>query len=98
MCNFTCNSNTEHSNDGLFMYVTHESVDKYPNLFGGGKASSEPKDETISFTSKEQEIVATKPKIPPDDMDLGDKREKIRHKFVKELSQLNLLLRHQDTL
>lgn len=98
MCNFTCNSNTEHSNDGLFMYVTPESVDKYPNLFGGGKASSEPKDETVSFTPKEQEIVATKPKIPPDDMDLGDKREKIRHKFVKELSQLNLLLRHQDIL
>lgn len=98
MCNFTCNPNTEHSDDGLFMYVTPETVDKYPNLFGGGKASSEPKDETISFTSKEQEIVATKPKILPDDMDLGDKREKIRHKFVKELSQLNLLLRHQDTL
>lgn len=98
MCNFTCNPNTEHSDDGLFMYVTPETVDKYPNLFGGGKASSEPKDETVSFTPKEQEIVATKPKIPPDDMDLGDKREKIRHKFVKELSQLNLLLRHQDTL
>lgn len=98
MCNFTCDPNTEHSDDGLFMYVTPETVDKYPNLFGGGKTSSEPKDETVSFTPKEQEIVATKPKILPDDMDLGDKREKIRHKFVKELSQLNLLLRHQDTL
>lgn len=40
MCNFTCNPNTEHSDDGLFMYVTSETVDKYPNLFGGRAASS----------------------------------------------------------
>lgn len=98
MNNFTCNPNAENSDDGLFMYVTPDTIKKYPNLFGGEKASSKSGVENASVIYQMQEIAATIPEVLPDDMDLGDKREKIRHKFVKELNQLNLLLRHQDIL
>lgn len=101
MCNFTCNPNTEHSDDGLFMYVTPDEMYKHPDLFGGGTASSKLvcENANISIISQQQKTTMDNPEmIRPDAMNPSDKLAAIRYRFIQELSQCNLLLRHQDTL
>lgn len=99
MNDITCNPSSEQSEGGLFVYVTPDEMCKYPQLFGGGNASSKSGDENISVISQKQETTMDKPEmIRPDDMNPRDKLAAICHQFIQELSQRNLLLRYQDTL
>lgn len=101
MNNITCNSNLEQPKGGLFVQVAPDEMNKYPHLFGGGAASPKlvGEDSNVSVISQTQETTMDKPEmIRPDDMNPDDKLAEIRYRFIQELSQHNLLLRHQDTL
>lgn len=101
MNNITCNSNLEQSEGGLFVHVTPDEMYKHPDLFGGGVASSKLvcENANVSIISQQQETTMDNPEmIRPDAMNPSDKLAAIRYRFIRELSQCNLLLRHQDTL
>lgn len=101
MNNITCNSNLEQSEGGLFVHVTPDEMYKHPDLFGGGVASSKLvcENANLSIISQQQETTMDNPEmIRPDAMNPSDKLAAIRYRFIRELSQCNLLLRHQDTL
>lgn len=101
MNNITCNSNLEQSEGGLFVHVTPDEMYKHPDLFGGGVASSKLvcENANVSIISQQQETTMDNPEmIRPDAMNPSDKLAAIRYRFIQELSQCNLLLRHQDTL
>lgn len=101
MNNITCNSNLEQSEGGLFVHVTPDEMYKHPDLFGGGAASSKLvcENANVSIISQQQETTMDNPEmIRPDAMNPSDKLAAIRYRFIQELSQCNLLLRHQDTL
>lgn len=95
MNDITCNPSSEQSEGGLFIHVTPDEMCKYPQLFGGGNASSKSGNETVSIISQKQETTVDKPEmIRPDDMNPRDKLAAICHQFIQELSQHNLLLRY----
>lgn len=101
MNDITCNSNLEQSENGLFVHVTPDEMYKHPDLFGGGAASSKLVGENtnVSVISQQQETTMDNSEmIRPDAMNPSDKLAAIRYQFIQELSQRNLLLRHQDTL
>lgn len=101
MNNITCNPNLEQPEGGLFVHITPDEMYKYPDLFGGGAASSKLVDENanVSVISQQQETTMDNPEmIRPDAMNPSDELAAIRYRFIQELSQRNLLLRHQDTL
>lgn len=101
MNNITCNSNLEQSEGGLFVHVTPDEMYKYPDLFGGGVASSKLvcENANVSIISQQQETTMDNPEmIRPDAMNPSDKLAAIRYRFIQKLSQCNLLLRHQDNL
>lgn len=101
MNNITCNPNSEQTDGKLFVNVTPDTMDEYPDLFGGAASSSklavENKESTNTF--QEQELMKSKPEMIITNAANSRKNSAgICYKFIGDISQRKMLLRYQDKL
>lgn len=102
MNNITCNPNSEQMEGKLFVNVTPDIMDKYPDLFGGAVASSSKltggnKAPTNIF--QKQGVMKAKPEmVIANTADSSKNSADICYKFICDISQRKMLRRYQDKL